>query len=411
MSSTPLWLDDAPAPRAPLVRDLDTRVCIVGAGVTGLATAWHLVQRGIRATLVDGRTVAGGASGRNGGFVTAGPAPAYHEAVQRWGRASAQRIQAATVDAREQVLRLAAEIGADAALRRSGSLRVALDEVEAADVRAELAALLADGFAASGVGEADLPAALRGPGRHGMFVPDDVLMHPARWYRALAAQLEREGVAIFEHTPVSAPLGERDGRALVLRAPGARIRAEVVVAAADGALASLVPAAAAGVRCRRLHAIASAPVERQVLPCGVGWRSGYEYCQQLPDGRIVLGGFSDLDGAASYTDHELASQPVHERIERELRFRLGVLEPVTHRWVGLVGYGPDERPRVGPVESEPGLFAAGGYNGSGNLNGWVAGRILAELIADGVSQDADLYGHAGYDPIPRTEGVTRSAAG
>ena len=391
MTGTPLWLEDSPPPRSALARDLDTRVCIVGAGVGGLATAWHLLGHGIRATLLEARTVASGASGRNGGFLTAGPAPAYHDAVQRFGHETARRIQSATIEAREQIVRLADELGARACMRRTGSLRVSADAAEVADVRAELAALRADGFAASGVGEHDLPPALRRPGCEGLFVPDDLLMHPARWYRALATRLEHDGVSIFEHSPVSTRLGERDGDALVVRAAGARVRADVVVVAADAALASLVPRAATGVRSRRLHALACAPVPREVLSCGAGWRGGFEYCQQLPDGRIVLGGFSDLDSESSYTDREQPSRAVHDRIEHELRERLGVTEPVTHRWVGLVGYGPDERPRIGAAPGEPGLFVAGGYNGSGNLNGWVAGRILAELIARGESPDADLF--------------------
>ncbi len=79
------------------------------------------------------------------------------------------------------------------------------------------------------------------------------------------------------------------------------------------------------------------------------------------------------------------------RLERHLRDELGVEAPVTHRWVGLVGYGPDERPLAGPVPGQDGLYVLGGYNGTGNLNGFVAGRIVAELIARGSAPDADLY--------------------
>ena len=82
---------------------------------------------------------------------------------------------------------------------------------------------------------------------------------------------------------------------------------------------------------------------------------------------------------------------VLQRLERHLRDELGVEAPVTHRWVGLVGYGPDERPLAGPVPGEDGLYVLGGYNGTGNLNGFVAGRVVAELIARGNAPDADLY--------------------
>ena len=126
----------------------------------------------------------------------------------------------------------------------------------------------------------------------------------------------------------------------------------------------------------------------------MGYRGGYEYIQQRPDGRIVIGGFSDHDGpdgAASFTTHETINPAVHALIERHLREDLGVTAAVTHRWIGMVGYSFDARPVAGAVPGSNGIYAAGGYNGSGALNGFVAGRVIAELIADGSSPDAALY--------------------
>ena len=110
-----------------------------------------------------------------------------------------------------------------------------------------------------------------------------------------------------------------------------------------------------------------------------------------------LGGFSDHDGegaADSYTTVEQPSPAIHARLERFLRDDLGIEAPVTHRWVGLVGYSRDERAFVGAVPGHDGLYVAGGYNGTGNLNGFTAGRILSELLATGASADAHLYDSA-----------------
>jgi glycine/D-amino acid oxidase-like deaminating enzyme len=212
--------------------------------------------------------------------------------------------------------------------------------------------------------------------------------------RAFADGAEARGVRIFEHSPVAAPLGERDGAAFVLQTPRGRIRAERVVVAADGALPILVPAARENVRTKRLHMVATAPTDARLAQQLVYSRWGYEYHHQTPEGRVALGGYSDIDGADSadsYTEREEPSPVVMGRLERHLREELGVEAPITHRWVGLVGYGPDERPLAGPVPGEDGLYVLGGYNGTGNLNGFVAGRIVAELIARGSSPDADLY--------------------
>jgi glycine/D-amino acid oxidase-like deaminating enzyme len=66
--------------------------------------------------------------------------------------------------------------------------------------------------------------------------------------------------------------------------------------------------------------------------------------------------------------------------------------PVTHRWVGLVGYGPDQLPVCGDVPGSAGrVLALGGYSGTGHIQAWVAARIATELMLDGAGPDADLY--------------------
>jgi gamma-glutamylputrescine oxidase len=391
---TPLWQDYRYDARAPLEVDLAVDVCVIGAGVGGIATAWHLAQLGVRATVLEARTAGSGASGRNGGFVIAGTAPFHNDARRRFGHELARRIHAATIDAQRDVLAIAGELGARDLFERRGSLRLAVDSEESAHLLEDIEALHEDGFPAQLVTGDDLPVERRGPGRSGYVTAEDCSVQPARWIRAFAGGAEALGTAIYEHTPVAAPLGERDGAAFVLRTPRARLRAERVVVAADGALPILVPAVAPNVRSKRLHMVATAPTDARLAPQLVYSRWGYEYHHQTPEGRVALGGYSDIDGdgsSASFTDREEPSPIVLDRLERHLREELGVEAPVTHRWVGLVGYGPDERPLAGPVPSQDGLFVLGGYNGTGNLNGFVAGRVVAELIARGSAPDADLY--------------------
>jgi glycine/D-amino acid oxidase-like deaminating enzyme len=375
VSEVSLWLDEPYTPRAALQGDVSCAVCVVGAGIGGLATAWHLLARGVRDVVVlDRGVVAGGASGRNGGFFIAGAAPMYDRARELFGRERARAIYAATLAAQRAILDVASEVGARDAFRLVGMLRV--DDEPA--IRAHLAALLEDGFEGSFVSE--LPGALRGAG---LLTPNDGAVHPARWLRALAQGVEARGVRIFEHTQVISP---PSGRAVQTSA--GVVRADAVVVAADAALGALVPALAARVRSRRLHMLAteSAP---PVLDCPVYVRDGHEYAQQLPDGRVTLGGFSDLDGAASWTDTEASNPDVQARLDSYLRDDLLVQAPVTHRWVGLVGYADEPLPTAGAVGD--GLFALGGYNGTGHVQAFVAARIVAELIVDGASSDGWLY--------------------
>jgi glycine/D-amino acid oxidase-like deaminating enzyme len=177
-----------------------------------------------------------------------------------------------------------------------------------------------------------------------------------------------------------------------LRTPGGSVRARHVVVAADGALPRLVPEYADRIRSRRLHMVATAPLGARVLDGVVYARWGLEYFQQLPDGRLAVGGFGDVDGASSYTDVEEGNPAIWDLLADYVRDALGLDDaPVTHRWVGVVGYGDDGRPYVGPVPGREGLHVLGGYSGTGNLVGYVAGGAVAERIATGHSEDVALF--------------------
>jgi gamma-glutamylputrescine oxidase len=380
-ATVPLWLDYPYEPRPPLDGDTSADVCVIGGGIGGLSCARELAMRGLDVVLVEARTIASGASGRNGGFLLAGGAPFHVDARERWGREAARRLYARTVEAQREVYELAASIGAGDAVRRVGSLRLATSDEEAEHVRRHVEALAEDGFSAQLVERDELEEPLREIGRAGCLVDHDGALQPARWIRALAREAEGRGVRIFEGTPatVGGPIAT----------PRGAVRAGTVVVAADGPLPQLLPRTAGRVRSRRLHMVATAPIPERLLSTLVYARYGYEYFQQTPDARIALGGFSDLDGPRSYTAEEEGDPAVWERLETYLREDLGVGgAEVTHRWVGVVGFSEDQRPLVGQLDE--GLYALGGYSGTGNLIGYIAGKAVAEQIASGRSDDLDL---------------------
>jgi glycine/D-amino acid oxidase-like deaminating enzyme len=376
-ATTPYWLDEPYRPRPPFEGDVEVEACVIGAGVGGLACARRLAQRGIETLVLERDTVAGGASGRNGGFLLAGLAAFYVDARESHGPERARDLYAGTLEAQEEIYALAAQLGANDAVRRTGLLRVSASEEEAEHVRRHVAALHADGFPGELLERDELPQALRRSFWNACLTAHDGALQPARWIRALAGAAEAAGARIHERTEVRGPLAGPE----VETSAGANVRARHVLVAADGALPALVPELRDRVRARRLHMVATAPLPDRLVECPVYARWGYEYFQQPPDGRLLAGGFSDLDAEASYTDRDEGNPRVWERIERYLRQDLAVDAPVTHRWVGTVGYSDDGLPVVGEVPGRPGLYAAGGYSGHGNVLGFVAGERLADLVA------------------------------
>ena len=351
----PLWDDAGWSPLPALTGAARADVCVVGLGGSGLAAVDELLSHGASVVGVDAGPVAGGAAGRNGGFVLAGLAEPYDVVVGQLGRDRAALLHRLTL---EEMDRMTA--AAPGTVRRVGSLRVEDDEAGRAGCAAQAAALRADGFA---VEEYD------GPEGQGLLFPDDGAMQPMARCRVLAEAAAARGARLHEHSPVT---GIAPGR--VTTAAG-RVDCDAVVVAVDGRLDLLLPELSGTVRTVRLQMLGTAPTTDVHVPRPVYLRGGYEYWQQTPDGRLALGGFRDVGGADEETTDARPSQPVQAALESLLRGRLGVRAAVTHRWAASVGYTRDGLPFCGQVRDR--VWAAGGYSGTGNVVGAVCGRAMA----------------------------------
>jgi glycine/D-amino acid oxidase-like deaminating enzyme len=254
-----------------------------------------------------------------------------------------------------------AQLAGDA-LRRTGSYRLAGDEEEREGIRLEYEALREDGFEAEWLD--DVPGGAAGRFQGAIFHPADGSIQPARFVRRLAAQAAEAGAEIREHDPVT------DVEAL---------DAERV--ATDGYGHGLVPELADLIWPTRGQMIGSAPLERVLFDRPHYARQGFDYWQQLPDGRILLGGFRDTSILDELTDVEETTPAIQSSLESFLHELAGGEVGVTHRWAGIFGLTQDMLPLVGPVPGHDGrVWVAGGYSGHGNVLGFACG----ELVADGM---------------------------
>ena len=346
-------------------------VVVVGGGVTGCSCALALARGGLRVRLVEAREVAGGASGRNGGFALRGGAPAYDVARESLGRDRAAALWRLTERALDSMEALAGD-----ALRRIGSVRVALDKAERDELEREYEALRDDGFDAEWL--AALPEPLARLFVGGFVHPVDGALDPARWVRRLAGHAHEAGVEIVEGLPlVRAAIDELDARAVVL--------------AVDGMTDALAPELRHLVTPMRGQVLATEPIPERLYERPHYARGGYDYWQQLPNGRLVLGGRRDTSLETERTRAEETTALIQDQLDSFAEELFGHPVKVTHRWAGIWGETVDRLPLAGRVAGTDRLWVAGGYSGHGNVLGFACGELVAHAILGEPPVDLALF--------------------
>jgi gamma-glutamylputrescine oxidase len=339
-------------------------VVVIGGGVTGCSCALTLAEHGVRVRLYEQREIAGGASGRNGGFALRGATVPYDEVRRELGDERARLMMELTERSLDRMEELAGD-----AFRRVGSLRLAFDDSERDALRREHDALRDHGFAVAWLDELDPP--LDRLYRGAILHPSDGALYPARWVRRLALRAANAGADIRERETMT--VEEAD--------------ADAIVVAADGHIQTLLPELA--VQPTRGQVIATAPLRERLYDRPHYARGGYDYWQQLPDGRLVLGGSRDAALHSEETDVEETTELVQGRLDAFAEQLVGYRPEVTDRWAGIWGTTPDLMPLAGEVRD--GVWVAGGYSGHGNVMGLACGDLVGRAIVGDRPPELEIF--------------------
>ena len=368
MSTTSYWLAEPAEPLPPAKVDGPADVAVVGGGITGCSCALALADAGLKVKLFETREIAGGASGRNGGFALRGGAAAYPVLAESIGDDATADLWRWTEHELDALARIAED-----AFRPTGSLRLAADEEERDELWEEYEALREAGFAAEWRENLDEPLS-RYPAA--LFHPPDGVLQPARLVRRIADRAAAAGVEIHEHTHV-ASLAEVD--------------AETVVVATDGYPSGLLGELEGLIVPTRGQVIATEPIEEMLFEIPHYGRHGFDYWHQRPDGRIVAGGFRDVSLDTEFTAEEVTTSVVQEALERFVHEHVGRPLRVDYRWAGIFGMVFDFLPVVGRVPDHDAVWIAGGYSGHGNVLGFACGRLVARAILGEVDPKLEIF--------------------
>lgn len=394
----PLWWDavDASVTRESLERDITADVVIIGAGFTGLWTAYYLTQRDphLSVVVVEKDHVGYGASGRNGGWCHAEYPLGAGVLAKDHGASEAVRHMRALFDTVDEVGRVVATEDIDCHWAKGGVLSMARSEVHLARARETIEEAQHLGLDAADVQLLTGDEARERLGASnivgGVWSPHGAAIQPALLVHGLARACEARGVQIFEASPAEQILSQK-----VVTANGS-VAAPMIVRATEGFTSGL-PGEKRTMVPLYSHMVATEPLsDDSWTELGLADRATFGdfrnliiYGQRTQDGRIAFGGRGAPYHFGSSID---PSFDAHERVHNEIIRALVELFPqladvaITHRWGGALGAPRDWRPSVS-VDRAAGLAWAGGYVGDGVATANLAGRSLADLITD---TDSDL---------------------
>jgi gamma-glutamylputrescine oxidase len=408
--NTSVWAATAEAgpPLPPLVGDVVADVVIVGAGFTGLSTAYHLrkAHPDLGIVVLEAKRVGNGASGRNGGM-----ALNWINGVEARDEERCKRIFGVTKHGIDQIERVIAEERLSVRFRRVGCLEVYTESKRADAAQAKTEKLAKWGLPLRWLRGAELTAACDAAGAVGACLdPTTGQLHGLDLCLGLRDVLLRRGVRIHEQSAVT----ETDvGREHVVRTATGSVRARTLVLATNGYTGRL------GFFSDRVFPLQSHVIATEPLPLerwrelGWGATAGFTddldriaYASMTADGRLLFGGGGN--GAYDYYFGNRTSLPGDA--SAQYAFVRSILDRyfprakdvrIAHQWTGTLGVTMSRVCAMGVTGEHRNILYAFGYSGHGVVLANLAGEVLCDLYRDHHEpwRDLPFYGRAqGYIP-------------
>ena len=396
----PSWYAHSAAPfppQPPLEGEVRADVCVIGGGYTGLSTALHLAERGVRVILLEAHRVGWGASGRNGGQIGVGQRVDPETIARLADEGLARDAFVLGRDAALYVRELVERHAIDCALKPGVMYvnhRARFDAATRAHAEHLAKAYDHDAVYLSPKEVSDRLGAVEVSG--GMLEPSGGHLHPLAYARGLARAALAAGATLHEMTEATAIEGT------TVQTARGRVLADRVVVACNGYLGKLLPEVAAKVMPINNFVLATEPLgERRAAAlirddlAVADSRFVVNYYRLSEDRRMLFG------GGESY------GWIFPRDLKGFVRKRMLAVFPqladvkVTHAWGGTLAITPTRLPVWG--ELRPGVFNASGYSGSGVALATMAGAVLAEAIG-GVRRRLETMARL---PVPAFPGGAR----
>lgn len=373
--STSYWLD-----RTPTIGEKNYDVVIVGAGISGLSSAYWINQEdpSLKVAIVEKSRVGYGASGRNAGFITCGSVEHFNRMINKHGLAQATDIWKFS----ETNLHLLKEHiiedgGEELEFEQRGAYSLAAQPNEYEELKSVAATMNKLKIPAEIYTGEEITKRVASGFIGGIKYVDDASVNPVKLLNKLRSRVKAD---IFEGVEAYA-IEQNSSGTRVLKTDAGDFEAPMILMNLNGFSANLHPWFKDKIYATRAQCLMFEPVKRFMDgPCYANFY--LDYFRQLPTGQLLIGGFRQIEKATEVGYSEHITDPIQNALHDFVLKHLPQFKDakVTHRWGGIMGFAKDGEPMIGSIPDDQQIFFAGGYTGHGMGLAFHTGKQLVNLI-------------------------------
>jgi glycine/D-amino acid oxidase-like deaminating enzyme/nitrite reductase/ring-hydroxylating ferredoxin subunit len=383
-ATTSVWMASADIPAGPaLTKDLSVDVCVVGAGIAGLTTAYLLANEGRSVVVVDDGRIAGGETSRTTAHLVNALDDRYYEIESIHGEKGARLAAESHTAAIDRIEAIVAKEEIDCELERldgylfvpPGESMEVLDRELEATHRAGLADV--ERVARAPLTDFDTGPSLRFP-RQAQF-------HPLKYLDAMARAIEEKGGQIFNRTHAEE---FKDGVSCEVKTDKGRVSAGAIVVATNTPVNDWVAIHTKQAAYRTF--VIGLRIPKGSVTKALYWDTPdpYHYVRLQSMGNddvLIVGGEDHKTGQADDADERF------ERLEGWTRERFPVAKEVGFRWSGQIMEPIDSLAFIGRNPGDKNIYVVTGDSGNGMTHGTIAGILLTDLIQGRKNDWETLY--------------------
>lgn len=369
-------------PRADLIHDIDTDICVIGGGLAGLSTALGLVEKGKKTILIEANRIGWGASGRNGGFVAKGYAAGYRPLVKKVGLEHTKALHKLATHGRALIKKRIDKYEIDCGPVRHGVLGVSWNN-HPESVRDYIEFMRNDLNAPLEFWPTEKIRELCKTEQYfdGFYSPEDYQFHPLNYVHGLASAIEGHGGQIFEQTK-ALKIEERSDGGYCVQTPKGNVTCNQVVLCCSIYVDDLNKKLKYAAFPVYTYVMVTKPIPEERLNEALNTdyaifdnRYAQDYYRRLPDNRILWGGRVSVKGVPK----NLAQIMVRDLLKVYPQLE-GVVEP-DYAWGGELCYAPHKMPQIGQLK--PGYWYNTCFGGHGLVPTSVGGDVVSSAIVEG----------------------------